>query len=388
MTAPLLLRGVDVSAFAVALVAKLRGGGVVVSADGPATLVQAMRHIAPQSRTALYWAARLTLVNRAEDLPAFDAVFDAIFADAVLGLDPPALKRGPRPPAAPAPGVAGGDSGSSDGGGLPWTTLPTSISAAEFAETSIAVPDTLPSRLVARADEPFDRFDEDDLRRIGTWLEQLSTRWPRRRTMRREVHRRGKRIDVRESMRSSRTTGWEVLRLARARSAQSTPPGGAGVRCQPFDAAVFGDIPASHARSGGAPERHSSRGFRILDLADQADAGVVASVGGGGALPGQHEGRRPVRRHASRPMRGRAAGRAARQRAARRGGDRRLGRLGQRPAGGPATRAGPGAASGAHGGLAESALRTARIRAAGRIDGGRASVLRSVSARALAVGFA
>ena len=102
-TAPFVLRGVDVSAFAVALVAKLREGGVVVSADGPATLVRAMRHLAPQSRTALYWAARLTLVNRAEDLTAFDAVFDTIFADAVLGVDPPTLKRGPRPPVATAP---------------------------------------------------------------------------------------------------------------------------------------------------------------------------------------------------------------------------------------------------------------------------------------------
>ena len=218
MTAPFLLRGVDVSAFAVALVAKLRGGGVVVSADGPATLVQAMRHIAPQSRTALYWAARLTLVNRAEDLTAFDAVFDAIFSDAVLGVDPPTLKRGPRPPAAPAPGVHGrdSDSGSTEGDGLPWTTMPAAIGAAEFSDSGIVVPDSLPSRLVARADEPFDRFDENDLHRIGTWLEQLSTRWPRRRTMRQEVHRRGKRIDVRESMRTSRTTGWEVLRLARA----------------------------------------------------------------------------------------------------------------------------------------------------------------------------
>ncbi|HEX7427700.1 MAG TPA: VWA domain-containing protein [Mycobacterium sp.] len=217
MTAPFLLRGVDLSAFAVALVAKLRGGGVVVSADGPATLVQAMRHLAPQSRTALYWAARLTLVNRAEDLNAFDAVFDAIFADAVLGLDPPTLKRGPRPPAAPASGVHGRDRGGSEGDGLPWTTMPSAISAAEFFDSGIAVPDALPSRLVAMADEPFDRFDEDDLRRIGTWLEQLSAHWPSRRTLRREVHRRGKRIDVRASMRASRTTGWEVLRLARAR---------------------------------------------------------------------------------------------------------------------------------------------------------------------------
>ena len=216
-TAPFVLRGVDVSAFAVALVAKLREGGVVVSADGPATLVRAMRHIAPQSRTALYWAARLTLVNRAEDLTAFDAVFDTIFADAVLGRRIQPEDRGPLTPAAPAAGVHGSDGGDSGGDGLPWTTMPASVSAAEFADSGLAVPDALPSRLVARADEPFDRFDEDDLRRIGTWLEQLSTRWPRRRTMRREVHRRGKRIDVRESMRSSRTTGWEVLRLARAR---------------------------------------------------------------------------------------------------------------------------------------------------------------------------
>ncbi len=216
MTAPLLLRGVDVSAFAVALVARLRVGGVVVSADGPATLVQAMRHIAPRSRTALYWTARLTLVNRAEDLTAFDAVFDAVFADPVAQRQIQPEDRGPDRSAA-APGVTGSDNGTSDGDGLPWTTLPTSMRAAEFSEDGVAVPDSLPSRLVARADESFDRFDEDDLRRIGTWLEQLSARWPQRRSLRREVHRRGKRIDVRESMRASRTTGWEVVRLRRAR---------------------------------------------------------------------------------------------------------------------------------------------------------------------------
>ena len=141
----------------------------------PRTLVQAMRHIAPQSRTALYWAARLTLVNRAEDLAAFDAVFDAIFADAVLGLDPARRTAALRPPAAPAPGVRGTRRrrqrrrrpAVDDAAGLDRAppSPPTS---------GIVVPDSLPSRLVARADEPFDRFDEDDLRRIGTWLEQLS----------------------------------------------------------------------------------------------------------------------------------------------------------------------------------------------------------------------
>jgi uncharacterized protein with von Willebrand factor type A (vWA) domain len=176
-----------------------------------------MHRIAPRSRTALYWAARLTLVNRAEDVAAFDAVFDAIFADAGLGRRIQPEDRGPLPPAAPAPGVRGTEGGSSDGDGLPWTTMPAMISAAEYSDGGTVVPDPLPSRLVARADESFDRFDEDDLRRIGTWLEQLSARWPRRRSLRREPHRRGKRIDVRESMRSSRETGWEVLRLQRAR---------------------------------------------------------------------------------------------------------------------------------------------------------------------------
>ena len=218
MTTPYVLRGVDVSAYAVALVAKLRRGGVLVSADGPATLVQAMRHMAPQSRTSMYWTARLSLVNRAEDLSAFDTVFDAIFADAVARRRLQPEDRGLEPPAAAAPGAAGHDSGTGEGDGLPWTTLPTSMRAAEFSEEGIAVPEPLPSRLVARAQESFDRFDEADLRLIGSWLEQLSAHWPRRRSMRREVHRRGKRIDVRASMRSARETGWEVLRLRRTRA--------------------------------------------------------------------------------------------------------------------------------------------------------------------------
>jgi uncharacterized protein len=133
MTTPFLLRGVDLAAFAVALVAKLRGGGVVVSADGPAAFVQAMRQLVVHSRTELYWAARLTLVNRAEDLNAFDAVFDALFADAVLGLDPPGLKRGPGPQAMSVPGVRGSQGRSTDDGGLPWTTRPASVRAAEFS---------------------------------------------------------------------------------------------------------------------------------------------------------------------------------------------------------------------------------------------------------------
>ena len=54
MSAPALLRGVDLAAFAVALVARLRAGGVTVAASGPVAFVAAIRLSWPTSRTALF----------------------------------------------------------------------------------------------------------------------------------------------------------------------------------------------------------------------------------------------------------------------------------------------------------------------------------------------
>jgi uncharacterized protein len=215
LTSPLVLRGVDLAAFAVALVAKLRGGGVVVAASGPAGFVQAMRHLRPQSRIQLYWAARLTLVNRAEDLAAFDAVFDAVFADAVSGLDPPGLKHSPGMSAVPDSGAPGAERAAGAADGLPWATRATT--AVDSDDAGLVAPEALPSHLVARADESFDRFDADDLRQLGNWLEQSMSRWPQRRSMRSEANLHGKRIDLRETMRRSRRTGWESVILARTR---------------------------------------------------------------------------------------------------------------------------------------------------------------------------
>jgi uncharacterized protein len=220
VTSPYLLRGVDIAGFAVALVARLRRAGVLVSASGPTLFVDALRRFWPRTRSQLYWIARLTLVNRAEDLPRFDAVFDAVFADAVVGLDPPGLKQSLGTTAAAEAAVPGRERVLADGG-LPWTTRPASIAAAADEHSSdIGIPDTLPSRIVARAAEPFDRFDPDDLRLIGVWLEQAVARWPRRRSMRREPHPHGKKIDLRRTMKASRATGWEAVMLERTRPRQ------------------------------------------------------------------------------------------------------------------------------------------------------------------------
>ncbi|SBS75274.1 VWA containing CoxE family protein [uncultured Mycobacterium sp.] len=217
MTSPALLRGVDLAAFAAALVARLRAGGVAVAASGPAAFVAAMRELVPTSRVQLYWAARLALVNRVADLPAFDAVFAAVFADAVLPVDPITLRAQRGVAASPVPAAGHRDGNGPQAGGLPWTTRPPSLRTADPLGEAAAIPDVLPSRIVARAEEPFEEFDDADLRLIGTWLEQAVALWPMRRTLRTETNRHGKRIDLRATMRGARTTGWEPVVLARTR---------------------------------------------------------------------------------------------------------------------------------------------------------------------------
>lgn len=216
MNAPLLLRGVDRAALAAALVARMRAGGVVVAASGPAGFVEALAELVPRTRSQLYWAARLTLVNRMEDLAAFDAVFETVFGDAGVALYAPGRKAGKGLPASSVPGARGRDGAPPDEGeGLPWMTRPSVLTAGDGHDVNVAVPDVLPSRIVARADEPFERFDADDLRLLGSWLEHAAARWPRRRSMRREKNRHGKWIDLRETMKTSRSTGWEQVLLAR-----------------------------------------------------------------------------------------------------------------------------------------------------------------------------
>ena len=213
------LRGVDLAAFAVAFDTQLRRGGVGVSASGPTKFVEAMRQLAPRTRSELYWAARLTLVDRADDLASFDAVFDAVFTDSVLGLDPPGRADSVpgSGPSIPDPDGARPGPPDSETGGLPWATRRTAVGAVEPTSDGASLPDLLPSRLVARADEPFESFDTDDLRTLGAWLEHAVARWPRRTSRRHEYGRRGPVVDFRATMNRSRRTGFEAAVLIRRR---------------------------------------------------------------------------------------------------------------------------------------------------------------------------
>jgi uncharacterized protein with von Willebrand factor type A (vWA) domain len=220
MNTPALLRGVDLAAFAAAMVTRLRGVGILVSASGQASFVHALRHLVPQTTTALYWTARLTLVNRMEDLPAFDAVMQEIFGSIQPGDTRSPGSMLPLPgPKSPAAGTVSPAGSPADAGGrkLPWATRNTSATHSGTASASVLLPDLLPSRIAALADEPFDQFDPEELRLLGDWLQSSRRHWPRRRSMRFEPSPHGNHVDLRATINASRSTGWETVTLARTR---------------------------------------------------------------------------------------------------------------------------------------------------------------------------
>jgi uncharacterized protein with von Willebrand factor type A (vWA) domain len=226
-TAPaagLLLPAVDRAAFVVPFGSRLRAAGVGVSLSSLRAFTDALAAAPPRDRRSLYWVARVTLVRRHSELPAFDEVFDAVFADAELPLD-----RSAAPAASPsdenrrAPG--GRESGAQHAdGGLPWHTLPRVTEAAADTTDGSTLPDLLPSAVERIADIPFDALDERQLALLGGWLQQAARQWPMRQSRRQRLHSRGRRVAMRETLVRSRRTGWEPILLSRQRPVQRPRP--------------------------------------------------------------------------------------------------------------------------------------------------------------------
>jgi uncharacterized protein with von Willebrand factor type A (vWA) domain len=211
-----LFRAVDTAAFAVALSERLRAAGIPVDLTATEIFTEAMTAQPPLDRRRLYWLGRVTLVRRRQDLERYDAVFAAVFTDAVLAVDPQARRtplgsaiervtgHGTHPSAFPQ-----------EGGGLPWITLPAATGRTDEAATGLAVPERLPSALSGLRDTPFDQLDPAQLAEVGAWLESAREHWPTRRTRRFATRHRGSMVDLRATLARSRRTGWEPTELVR-----------------------------------------------------------------------------------------------------------------------------------------------------------------------------
>lgn len=223
-----LLRGVDRAAFAVALTARLRAAGVAVHLSGVQSLVQAWGASPPRSRTALYWLCRVTLVGRQEDLAVFDEVFDAVFGDSVLALDP--VSRGTDPAGAAEPDTSlvrlpsGADHGAGSEAGLPWATAAAVVAVGADDDGETLVPELVPSGLDGEADTPFERLDPALLAQLEQWLAQALVTWPTRRTRRRRPHPGGSRVALRPTLARARRTGFETVELTWVRPVRRPRP--------------------------------------------------------------------------------------------------------------------------------------------------------------------
>lgn len=223
----LLARGVDKAAFAVAFAVKLRTYGAAAGLTHVEDFVRALTASPPDSRTALYWTARVSLVRSHAELADFDRVFAAVFDDAVLEMDPNARRDtlGGAPVDAdddgrslPAPAAEGGS-------GLPWTTLPQAVApAAADGEGTFTVPERLPSDVAGLAEAPFEQLSARETALLGRWLEAAARDWPRRRSRRRTSGRNGTRIALRPTVARARRTAWEPVELVRSRAVETPRP--------------------------------------------------------------------------------------------------------------------------------------------------------------------
>ncbi|MFC5262061.1 VWA domain-containing protein [Kribbella qitaiheensis] len=197
---------------------RLRGAGIAVDLTATETFSRSLALLPPIDRGRLYWLSRITLVRDERDLSAYDAVFAAVFADAILAVDPQA-RRQPRSTAGGASDinvkVPATGSAEQDGAGLPWVTLPAVTGSAAETDLALGIPERLPSRLTGLLDTPFDELDAAELAAVGAWLEEARNHWPTRRSRRLVRRTSGRRIDLRATLARARRTGWEPSELVR-----------------------------------------------------------------------------------------------------------------------------------------------------------------------------
>jgi uncharacterized protein with von Willebrand factor type A (vWA) domain len=216
--APVLLRGADRAAFAVAFAARLRRAGLRTGLTETGDLVRALRASPPVSRSALYWTARVALVRRHGDLAVFDRVFETVFDDT----PPLPLSRSAVPPKRRDDGVhvavpgTGGET-TAGGEGLPWATLPAVVAAEDPSDDGVGLPELRPSALAALAGTPFEELDQHQTEALGAALREALTRWPQRRSRRHRADPNGRRVALRPTIARARRTGWEAVTVVRER---------------------------------------------------------------------------------------------------------------------------------------------------------------------------
>ena len=176
----------------------LRANGVAADPTRVTTAVEALTHVDPLDAEQVYWTGRVTLCAEPDDLPRYDAVFDAWFRGRLPGLP------GPQPPGRPGqvlqlrPLGTAGDEPSEEG-----------EDEDEHLRTAASDAEVLRHRDVAELSD----IERDE---INTLIALLAPRVGHRRTRRRRPGGRDD-VDVSRTIRAMLRNGGEPAALARLR---------------------------------------------------------------------------------------------------------------------------------------------------------------------------
>ena len=210
----------DLPPLAGALSRRLHDAGVPVTPARSADFARALALVRPISRRRLYWTARAVLVSDPAHVKAFDTVFFSIFGESDAGevflpedVQAAVTADDAREAVAHTTSVGEFAQGETRDG---FSTSPPDGSDDGDGD-EIEVPVAMASDEERLAGRSFDRLEAHELAQLYRLMARLRLATPPRRTRRYERGRRGERIDMRRTLRSSLRTGGDPIRLARRR---------------------------------------------------------------------------------------------------------------------------------------------------------------------------
>jgi uncharacterized protein with von Willebrand factor type A (vWA) domain len=212
----------DLALLAARFAARLRAAGLNAGPDRSARFAAAIALAEPQSTSDLYWCGLTTLVADPAEIPTFDRIFRLIF-DGVT--EDPAQSRGdqttPQPPGSeePTPGT-----GQAREGQVPPSMMSGHIDRAGEGEGDGEERESPTPSLAASTERlggrDFATLTKIELAQLLALMRRLRLSTPPRRSRRYEPGSRGRRIDLRTTLRLAQRTGGYPAKLAKHRLRQ------------------------------------------------------------------------------------------------------------------------------------------------------------------------
>jgi uncharacterized protein with von Willebrand factor type A (vWA) domain len=207
----------DLPPLAGALSRRLHEAGVPVTPGRSIEFTRALTLVRPMTRRRLYWTARAVFVSDPAQVQAFDSVFFSIFGEQLDGdgFTPDEVRT-----VASAPDDrerAEHDTSPSEDRELRGGSWSAPGQGDEEETAEVEVPFALASAEELLGAKSFDALEPYELAQLYRLMSRLELATPLRRTRRHEKGRRGERIDMRRTLRSSLRTAGDPIRLRRRR---------------------------------------------------------------------------------------------------------------------------------------------------------------------------